>query len=218
MNFLSHYHIHSREEDEFNFGLLFPDFLGIVNRSYKLGQFLNDYSNGSSAFIHGVDYHVRADAYWHSCTYFKEKCQLLKEVFQSHGFGERPYRPFFMTHVALELLIDRQIVRDQYHLGEGMYASLARVEQDFLGSLFLEKAETERMLTFLKKFVEKRYVFLYADNELFVYALNTLFSRIGHPQLAFSNAENRDTFVYQLDHAINKDYTHILETISYEVE
>lgn len=218
MNFLSHYHIHGTEVDEFNFGLLFPDFLGILNRSYKLSQFLHDYAGGIEPFVKGIDYHVRADAYWHGCAYFKDKCQLLKEVFQEYGFGEKPYRPFFMTHVALELLIDRQIVRDQTSLCEKMYASLAQLKQEFLQNLFQEKTETERMLSFLKNFVDNRYVFSYANNEMFVYALNRLFSRVRHPQLAFSNEENRDTFVDQLDNAINKDYTHILQTLSNEVE
>lgn len=218
MNFLSHYQVHSRDVHEFNFGLLFPDFLGILNRDYKLGQYKSDYAGPSNHFVEGLDYHVRADAYWHDCVYFKEKCQLLKDVFTSFGFGERPYRPFFMTHVALELLIDRQLVLKDEAVCENMYHSLANVDSVFLDGLFQQRGETERMLNFLKNFIDRRYVFSYGDNEMFVYALNRLFSRIGHPQLTFSNEENRDTFVYQLDHAVKKDYNTILETISHEVQ
>jgi len=216
MNFLSHFYVHSRDSHEFNFGLLFPDFLGIVNRNYKLRQFQSDYDGLSKEFEQGIQYHLRADHYWHDCDFFLEKSELIKTVLERFSFNEKPYRPFFMTHVGLEILLDRHIVLNDYEVCNHMYDSLEAVPTDFIRGLFKDSTEAERMLQFFANFTAHRYVFSYANNEMFIYALNRLFSRVKHPNLSFSSDKNRDKFVSQLDEVINEDYKSILETIRNE--
>lgn len=213
MNFISHFYCHQNENPEFNFGLLFPDFLGIISRKYKLHQFEADYTGKSQAFLNGIVHHKLADEKWHYNAYFETKTQAIKRILAEFGMADKPYRPFFMTHVMLELLLDRQIVRFEKSVAENMYKSLEAIDASFLKSLFQDEKLTEKFLPFFKNFTENRYTLTYADNEMFVYALNRLFSRVGNPMLNLAETNN---FVQRLDLVVENDYINPLHSISNE--
>ncbi|MFY0672839.1 MAG: hypothetical protein JXQ87_05520 [Bacteroidia bacterium] len=213
MNFISHFYCHGGLSNEFNFGLLFPDFLGIVDRRYKLNQFLSDYSGGNSEFVLGVKHHQLADELWHYGDYFNQKTEAIKNVLKIHNMVDRPFRPFFMTHVMLELLLDRTIVRQEQEVAISLYESLEKIESKFLDELFNDRVLSSRFRGFFENFTENRYTLSYAYNEKFIYALNRLFERVKHPAIEL---QETDSFVLQLDEIISKDYKIPLQEISNE--
>ena len=216
MNFLSHYNVHATESPEFNFGLLFPDFLGIISRGYKLQHFKNDFSGESPNLLLGIAHHELADGLWHQSGFFKDKCDLIKVVLSAYGFYKKPFRPFFMSHVMLEILMDRAIVRESEAHPNKMYDSLEEVGDALIQEISDVHKATSEFGRFFANFRSNRYVFSYSDNEMFIYALNRLFSRVKHPQLVFTDRIQRDSFVQELDSLIEKDYHTILEDIRNE--
>lgn len=216
MNFLSHHTVHAIENPEFNFGLLFPDFLGIISRSYKLKQFKKDFSKERPSLLLGIAHHELADGIWHESSFFKNKCSLIKSVLASYGFNERPFRPFFMSHVMLEILLDRAIVQASEDHADQMYRSLDAIDTDLIQQISRVNEATAEFGKFFASFRSNRYVFSYADNEMFIYALNRLFSRVHHPQLLFKDNSQRNSFVQELDELIETDYNTIVEDIRNE--
>ncbi|MBI1184989.1 hypothetical protein GC194_12005 [bacterium] len=213
MNFLSHYYCHRSASPHFNFGLLFPDFLGIVSRDYKLHAFEKDYRSPDDDFYRGMKHHELADSLWHYHPYFNEKTHQIKALLAAFGMKDKPYRPFFMTHVMLELLLDRQLVLHENAIALSMYESLDEVEQDFVAQLFTKDDLQQKFQAFFQNFRKNRYVLSYADNEMFVYALNRLFSRVNHPHI---QTHEKDIFVSELDKIVENDYKQPLDAISNE--
>ncbi len=213
MNFISHFYCHQTDSPYHNFGLHFPDFLGIVNREYKLTQFLTDYQGNCEEFLIGIKNHIRADEIWHSHIYFKEKTEQIKKVLADFEMLEKPYRPFFMTHVMLEILLDRAIILNEQQVAINMYQSLEKCDLNFLKALFVDEKSNDKFNRFFHEFLKNRYTLTYADNEMFIYALNRLFSRVNHPAI---NIAETDKFVSQLDEIVSKDYTVPLQEISNE--
>lgn len=213
MNFISHYYCHGGTSHEFNFGLLFPDFLGILDRSYKLNQFLENYHGGNAEFISGIKHHQLADEMWHYGNYFNEKTKEIKKILKNYEMVDKPYRPFFMTHVMLEILLDRTIVIHEKQVAISLYESLEKVDSEFLDSLISQDELKARFSSFFESFTENRYTLSYANNEKFIYALNRLFARVKHPSIELLETDN---FVQQLDEVISKDYKLPLKEISNE--
>jgi hypothetical protein len=213
MNFISHYYCHGGTSHEFNFGLLFPDFLGIVDRNYKLNQFLDDYDGGSTEFILGIKHHQLADELWHYGDYFNEKTNAIKSLLKEYNMVERPFRPFFMTHVMLEILLDRTIVKHERQVAISLYESLEQIDPIFIEGLFKNQEVNMRFQGFFKNFTENRYTLSYANNEKYIYALNRLFARVKHPAIELVETDN---FVAQLDEIVSKDYKIPLQEISNE--
>lgn len=216
MNFLSHYTVHHNSEPVFNFGLLFPDFLGIISRGYKLKQFKKDFGSKNTHFLNGIAHHELADALWHESIFFREKCAGIKKILNDFGFVDKPFRPFFMSHVMLEILLDRTIVLKEERLTDDMYTSLEAVEKELIENINEIHPATREFGRFFANFRSNRYVFSYGSNEMFIYALNRLFSRVNHPQLIFEDDSQRDNFVHKLDTLIIDDYHFILEVIRNE--
>src|SRR3546814_10762411 len=59
-----------------------------------------------SAIRLGWDLHLETDRRFHSSVFFHHHTsQLRKQLIRV--LPDRPYRPFFLAHIALELLLDR---------------------------------------------------------------------------------------------------------------
>lgn len=214
MNFISHFYCHEKEgQDLFNFGLVFPDFLGMVSRRHKLRIFLDELKIGDEAaeFVNGIKHHEKADKIWHVHDYFAAKTEAIKNVLAEYNLTKKPYRPFFMTHVMLEILVDRMIVKHEHHKALAMYSSLQRVEDSFVKKLFIDKELSHKFLLFKSSFLEKRYALQYGHNESFIYALNRLFQRVNHPTIEMKEYHK---FVKRLDSLVEHDYKTALEDIA----
>ena len=211
MNFLSHYYVHHRSSEYFNFGLLFPDILGGFSRDLKLGIFKSQYNGGNLDFLEGVAHHELADGLWHNHAYFTVKRAEMKEILIKHGLDQLPYRPFFITHIILELLLDRMLLSEKNGLGEAMYNSLEKLPQEFLLGLFEDKEVSESFCLFFQRFLKARFVLNYIDDDKFMISLNQLFTRINQPSIAFSESNK---FVQELDQLVRFDYKTVLNEIS----
>lgn len=179
----------------------------------KVHQLLPEIDEKEESFKHGISLHVRADAIWHNSDYFKFKTELIGDVLRDFEFYEKPYRPFFMTHVMLEILLDRMLLLQKPDLATGMYNSLEGLEKQWIIQLFSNEKLSENMPKFVSNFTDSRYVYKYSDNAHFIYALNRLFKRVGLPGFEFQDHDERDIFVNRLDHCINTDYEEIFSSM-----
>ncbi|MBI3142576.1 MAG: hypothetical protein HYZ16_07100 [Bacteroidetes bacterium] len=212
MNFVAHYYCHHRADNHFNFGLLFPDLLGIMDRKFKLTHFERQYLGGDPALLLGIDHHKLADGLWHNGDYFTKKTAKIHKVLSLYGMDKPPYRPFFMCHVILELLIDRHLVLNMPQVANDMYEDLESINETFLSGLFNSPQRTETFKLFFARFVANRYTLSYASNEMFVYALNRLFSRANQPALPDLQM---GIFVEQIDELVVQDYLTPLDEIAH---
>lgn len=214
MNFLSHYYIDNIDEQVVhNFGLMFPDFMGMCNRGLHVNKIINQVDNVE--LMGGIQKHFSLDNLWHHHQVFDALRFKLKQILRQYGFSASPYRPFFITHIIAEIGIDRIIALNEPNKIDQLYKDVAVFEAQHMQVVhFLPTKNKLRMETFLETFIDAKYVYKYADNESFIYTLNRMFERVNNPILKFEKPAQLHNFVKQIDECIQNDFDAIFKSMS----
>lgn len=214
MNFLSHHHLDSRYEDSlFNFGLLLPDLVGALNKKIRIKRLLDcTYNAEGRQILAGVNQHLRRDEDFHHSVFFNKVTKEIKGVLPAYGFGVRPYRPFFISHLLSELFLDRYFLKAYPASADALYADLDALEVSQI-EVFLSQAGQQHniqpFITFLEKFRELRFIYGYAQPESIIYSLNRIFERVRNPKFEFRKNEELYTFVHSIDAIIQAHVHHL---------
>ncbi len=110
---------------------------------------------------------------------------MLNEALKHAGFSHAVERKWFLSHILLELFVDRAIVRSFPSFVDDFYDSLNKVEDELLIE-YLKTYHIEGLEGFLKNFDHFRsmkYIYYYTDNNKFVYSLNRIMLRAGLNEL-----------------------------------
>jgi len=105
--------------------------------------------------------------------FFLEKTRQLK-AHLSPVVANTPIRASFLSHIALELLLDRLLLKDSWLHENDFYGQLQDVDRQSL-SRFLELAglqDTTLFLTFFNAFINDRYLGTYREMAKVTYALD----------------------------------------------
>src|SRR5690606_36062394 len=65
--------------------------------------------NALFSIYRGWELHMEADRYFHSSEFFRKHSSALRKEIASF-ITELPFRPFFLAHVGLELLLDSLLI------------------------------------------------------------------------------------------------------------
>jgi len=180
MNYFSHFIFdHQNLNHEYNTGLLLPD---ITRKSIKkFHKTENDFetSNHHKQFLEGCLKHYQSDKKFHSSTFFSSYYQLLNHEISHSSDLKNAERKWFISHILLELLIDRVIVNSHQYLLDSFYNSLLKVNEESL-RLFLKSygmKNTDEFFVFFNHFRNTQYIYHYTDNNKFMYSLNRIMLR-----------------------------------------
>ncbi len=186
MNYLSHFFIHQQEANHYyNTGLILPDITKKWVKSYKhlLPEklFLEEHHQ----LLRGALQHYQADKLFHGSDYFTGYLRLFTQHINNAGLSNQVQRKWFIAHIALELMIDRMLVKYHPTSVDHFYHSLQVTDQHILNS-FLElsgSANNQEFFNFFGHFSGVKYIYYYADNNKFMYSLNRIMLRAGVPEL-----------------------------------
>lgn len=189
MNFLSHFYFDGLANQPYwNLGLVLPDFMGMVQRGWKIRphQIPEDAATDDHdrVLVGGIKQHLRMDEFFHGSYFFKENNRLIRNYLASCGIKYPPYRVSFVSHVFLEILMDRILVKQDPSLARQFYQELGNVALDRLKAFFRHysltyNAEFDR---FINRFLKQQFLFDYAEDEAFFRGLNGVFRRVRQPE------------------------------------
>lgn len=189
MNFLSHYFFDGQANNPyFNLGLILPDLMGMMRRGWKIRSIhlTTDFTHKPDfhEMKKGVQQHLAMDDFFHKSIFFKENNQLIRNYLQTYGIHGKPYRPSFISHVFLEMLMDRILVKKQRHVVDHFYDELNRVGLSRLSEFYndLGLPYYKDFYDFLTSFIENRYIYRYADTDKFFDIVNHIFKRVRQPK------------------------------------
>lgn len=194
MNFAAHYFLDlDRPESLFHIGAATPDLLSIYNAKLRikeshLGQIDHD-SLGAveETFIAGIQRHFHADKVFHSSDFFREECaditQRLKTRFKE---GEVP-RKFFISHILLELLLDKVLIDGHPDMLESYYNHFAKVSPIEIRRVteIAVSRELPNYESFIGKFIGNQYLYRYTDLEHIIFVLGRILRRVSIDEVAF---------------------------------
>lgn len=181
MNFLSHFYF---DRDTANcymvLGTVMPDLLKNADKTVIIHpEKLSHHDHDVNSIINGWNKHLLVDRYFHSSDFFLTHSHQLKIMLLPAMVGS-PVKPFFLGHIALELILDNLLLTTGKVTADGFYDHLdgcsAAVVDEFL--TFSGLTNTAVFFKFYDDFKKSKYVYSYADTKEIAYALKRICMRV----------------------------------------
>jgi hypothetical protein len=181
MNFLSHYYFDRDVTDcYFILGTVLPDLLKNADKSIILHPEKLQHANPDiNSLVAGWNKHLDVDRCFHSSDFFATHSHQLKLVLTPVIEGS-PVKPFFLGHIAVELIIDNLLLTTNKIKVDDFYDRLQgcdhAVIEEFLTTAGLK--DTTRFFHFFERFKKDGYLHTYSETEKIAYALKRICMRV----------------------------------------
>ena len=181
MNFLSHFYF-DRDTDNcyLILGTVLPDLLKNADKNIILHpEKLNHTNPDVNSIVRGWNKHLEVDRYFHSSAFFSTHSHLLKKLLLPAIEGS-PVKPFFLGHIAVELILDNLLLTTQKITADGFYDHLdgcnASAIAEFLTYAGLK--DSRAFFKFYDGFKKSRYLYSYFETKEIAYALKRICMRV----------------------------------------
>ena len=189
MNYFSHFIFdHIPLNHDYNTGLLLPDITR--KKITKFNYDVNMPSEFSDLFL-GCKRHYESDKKFHSSNFFHQHYNHLNHLISHSNYILDVERKWFISHIILELLIDRIFVKHQRSLLDNFYLSLIEVDEMKLRTYlkFFGMENIDEFFVFFNHFRSSQYIYHYTDNNKFMYSLNRIMMRANVKPLTQKNSD-----------------------------
>lgn len=183
MNFLSHYYFDRHSTNCYHIlGTVLPDLLKNADKTIILHpEKLHHHKNSVNSLIKGWQKHLDVDRYFHSSDFFLTHSHQLKELLRPAIEGSA-VKPFFLGHIAIELILDNLLLTTNKITVSGFYNHLELCDEEVINEFltFSGLYNTDVFLTFFEAFKKHRYLQTYVDASQVAYALKRICMRVWH--------------------------------------
>jgi len=181
MNFLSHFYFDRDTTDCYLvLGTVMPDLLKNADKNVIIHPEKLVHTNEAvNSIIRGWKKHLEVDRYFHSSEFFLSHSHELKKKLLPAIEGS-PVKPFFLGHIALELILDNLLLTTQRVTAEGFYEHLNGCKETVVDE-FLRSAGLKSTAIFFKyydEFKRSKYLYTYSRTKEIAYALKRICMRI----------------------------------------
>jgi hypothetical protein len=188
MNYLAH-GWRFTDDPYFLAGTAVPDWLcvadrGVRVRSKRAAEWLEHGDAEIAAVARGICQHHADDRWFHGTRAFAELSLDFSRRIRGALPADEGYRPWFLGHILVELLLDAALIEQQPERLAAYYAALARVEGTIIESAVnrISQQPTERLRDFITLFCRERFLYDYADDGKLLVRLNQVMRRVKlHP-------------------------------------
>lgn len=185
MNFLSHFYFDRHSTNCYHIlGTVMPDLLKNADKSAVIHPEKLNHSNPEiQSIINGWKKHLEVDRHFHNSDFFKTHSHRLK-LHLLPALAGSPVKPFFLGHIAVELILDNLLLTESLITAEDFYNHLEGCEDavihEFLS--FSGYTDSNLFLRFYTNFKKSRYLQSYIEVNQVAYALKRICMRIwNHP-------------------------------------
>ena len=184
MNYFAHGRAYTHDP-YFLAGTAIPDWLSIVDRSVRANAkgarlLIDDPDPRVAALAAGVVQHHADDGWFHATTAFNELNVAFTGGIRAILAGDEGYRPAFLGHILVELLLDSVLDEQQPGGLDAYYAALARVDAELVQTTVnrIAARPTDRLIPLLPRFLSERFLYDYADDGKLLHRLNQVMRRV----------------------------------------
>ncbi len=216
MNFLSHFYFDRETDNCYHIlGTILPDLLKNADKNIVLHpEKLKTKRLEFNHIITGWNKHLEVDRYFHSSEFFKEHAHHLKNRLKP-AILESPVKPFFLGHIALELLLDNLLITSDKIVVDEFYTQLMSCEKSVINEFLLLAGlkETESFHKFFDDFNNSKYLHSYANTNQVAYALKRICMRVWSNPFTPKNEQlmNEILATYRLE--LTESFTDIFDEI-----
>jgi hypothetical protein len=189
MNYLAH-GWRFANDPYFLAGTAAPDWLSLIDRKTRLrsktaAAFTGDSDPVLGAIARGVIQHHADDAWFHATQAFNELNLAFAIEIRDALPGDEGFRPSFLGHILVELLLDATLMEDEPRRLDDYYAALAALDPGLTEAAIdkLATRPTEKIAALIPRFIHERFLYDYLDDGKLLTRLNHIMRRVGLPQL-----------------------------------
>lgn len=183
MNFLTHYYCDRKKEDPlYNLGLAIPDLMSMYKRGWKINNRLTEHilSGDFLSIADGISQHLLGDQYFHQSDFFLRNTSQIKQLLLDNKVKYRGTHYLFLSHLLLEICIDRMIVKKIPQVVVDFYADLSAIHPNLVKDFFedINVAIPEGFFIFYERFVREKFIYNYDDIEKIIFMYNRILTRV----------------------------------------
>ena len=173
-----------------------PDWLSVVDRKIRArgklaSQFVDSDDRELQLVAGGVIRHIQDDRWFHGTQAFVETNMRLAVELRELLPDDAGFRPTFVGHILIEMLLDAFWIRDDPAIGERYYDSLRAIPATTIERCVnaITGKPTDQLATVIERFLEVQFLYDYLDHDRLSIRLNQVMKRVGLTPLP---AEVRD--------------------------
>ena len=189
MNFLSH-GLRYLDRPYVVAGTAVPDWLTVVNRKIRVRSkhaepFLTSLDEATREIATGIMYHHRDDLWFHNSRLFNETMLQFAVELRDQLPGDEGFRPSFVGHILVEILMDATILARDPSAGERYYAAIESISAVKVQSVVNQFAKTQTVMLapLISRFANARFLYDYLEDDKLLMRLNQVMVRVGLPVL-----------------------------------
>ncbi|MHB8207204.1 ACP phosphodiesterase [Mucilaginibacter sp.] len=216
MNFLSHFYFDRNVTNCYHIlGIVLPDLLKNADKTIVLHpEKLHDTNADINCIIKGWNKHLEVDRYFHSSEFFLTHSHELKKLLTPAIAGS-PVKPFFLGHIALELILDNLLITtnklDAHDFYEHMNGCDHEIIQEFL--TFAGLNDSTKFFRFFDGFKRDGYLHTYSETPKIAYALKRICMRVWEDPFIDEHEAAINDVVVEYREQIYDDFMQIFDEI-----
>lgn len=219
MNFLSHYYFERYSRNpELVMGSILPDLLRNADRDvnvlpHKYGHRF-DGNPKLRDLYRGWARHVETDRYFHNAPFFYTHTHALKLVLAPAVAGT-PVRPSFVSHIALELLLDHLLLHHQCVHESDFYERLAGTDRLAVARFLTlcDVQDTTFFFTYFNSFMRAQYVGSYRQFDQLTHAVINICRRLWVVRLSAEQQMQMTVALHQYSAVLDRSFRAIFDDI-----
>jgi hypothetical protein len=182
------YFAHGRrflDDPYFLAGTAVPDWLNVVNRQLrarsKSARRLVAHSDRRQAAVaRGIIQHHHDDDWFHQTRAFAELQLDFSKSIRDLLEPDDGFRPSFLGHILVELLLDATLIEDDVSLLDRYYTVLATVDASVVAAAVTEISghPADMLTSFIPQFSSLRFLYDYRDDGKLLTRLNNVMHRV----------------------------------------
>lgn len=221
MNFLSHFYFDRDTTNGYHtLGTVLPDLLKNADKTINLHPEKLQHPNSDvNDIITGWQKHLEVDRYFHSSDFFVERSHHLKNLLRPAIEGS-PAKPFFLGHIAIELILDNLLITTGQISVDAFYRHLDNCNLDIITE-FLHFAGLKDIGTFIyfyEKFKKSRYLESYIETQQIAYALKRICMRVWDNPFTPEQEQKMTEILAIYREEIKPDFMSIFREINLKLE
>jgi hypothetical protein len=216
MNFLSHFYFDRNVTDCYHIlGIVLPDLLKNADKTIVLHpEKLHHPDEGINCIIKGWNKHLEVDRYFHSSDFFLTHSHQLKKQLAPVITGS-PVKPFFLGHIALELILDNLLITTNTVSADTFYEHMAGCEQEVIQEFltFAGLKDSSKFFRFFEGFKRDGYLHTYSETPKIAYALKRICMRVWKDPFTDEHEANINEVVVEYREHVYDSFMQIFDEI-----
>lgn len=182
------YFAHGRrfiDDPHFLVGTAVPDWLSVVNRRARARErlalpFVDHKDVGIAALARGIVQHHRDDHWFHQTRAFVELNLQFTVAFRDMLEPDPGFRPSFLGHILVELLLDAALIEQSPGQLDAYYAAIETVSPEEISATVnrMITRQTGMLMFFVPRFSAARFLYDYAEDDKLLFRLNNVMRRV----------------------------------------